>query len=122
MRGLRGRGQAIKGHLDMLLLAVLDDGPKHGYAIIEALRERSDDVFDLPEGTVYPALHRLEEAGLITSRRHEVQGRWRRTYEISKTGRSNLSEQRRSWEEFFLAIDRVLGEGPWPATSRSITI
>lgn len=120
MKGLRSRSQAIKGHLDMLLLAVLDDGPKHGYAIIETLRERSDDVFDLPEGTVYPALHRLEEAGLITSERHQVQGRLRRTYAISTAGRTNLGEQRNSWEEFFAAIDRVIGEGPWPATSRSI--
>lgn len=120
MKPLRSRGQAIKGHLDMLLLAVLDDGPRHGYAIIETLRERSGDVFDLPEGTVYPALHRLEEAGLITSERHQVQGRVRRTYAISTAGRTNLGEQRSSWEEFFAAIDRVIGEGPWPATSRSI--
>lgn len=115
--GPRGRSQAIKGHLDMLLLAILDDGPKHGYAIIETLRERSGNVFDLPDGTVYPALHRLEEAGLITSEWHQEQGRRRRTYAISKQGRSDLGAQRRSWEEFFAAIDRVLGGTPWPATN-----
>jgi len=48
------RGQALKGHLDLLLLAVLSDGARHGYAAIEDLREKSDDPFDLPEGTVYP--------------------------------------------------------------------
>ncbi len=112
----------MKGHLDMLLLAVLDDGPKHGYAIIESLRERSDDVFDLPDGTVYPALHRLEEGGLIVSEWHRVDGRRRRTYEITRKGREQLSEQRRTWVQFFTAIDHVLGDGPWPATARSTTI
>mgnify|MGYP001816018180 FL=1 len=110
--------QALKGHLDMLLLAVLDDGPKHGYAIIESLRDRSGDVFDLPDGTVYPALHRLEGAGLVASEWHQVDGRRRRTYEISRKGRAHFAEQRRSWELFFTAIDNVLGEGPWPATAR----
>jgi transcriptional regulator len=115
------RSQALKGHLDMLLLAVLDDGPKHGYAIVEALRERSGDVFDLPDGTIYPALHRLEESELITSEWHQVQGRRRRTYEITNTGGAQLVEQRHSWQQFFTAIDHVLGDGPWPATTRLTT-
>jgi DNA-binding PadR family transcriptional regulator len=109
--------QALKGHLDMLLLAVIEDGPKHGYAVIEALRERSGDVFDLPDGTVYPALHRLEEAGLIVSEWSQVQGRRRRTYSITPKGRTHLTGQRRSWVEFFTAIDNVLGVPPWPATT-----
>jgi PadR family transcriptional regulator PadR len=115
------RSQALKGHLDMLLLAVLDDGPKHGYAIIESLRERSGEVFDLPDGTVYPALHRLEGAGLVTSEWHRVDGRRRRTYELTRKGHAQLAEQRRSWEQFFTAIDNVLGERPWPATARLTT-
>ena len=61
------RPEVLKGHLDALLLAVLEDGPRHGYAVIEALREGSDGALDLPTGTVYPALHRLERAGLIRS-------------------------------------------------------
>lgn len=113
--------QALKGHLDMLLLAVLDDGPKHGYAIIESLRERSGEVFDLPDGTVYPALHRLEGADLVTSEWHRVDGRRRRTYELTRKGRAQLAEHRRSWEQFFTAIDHVLGERPWPATARLTT-
>jgi len=116
------RSQALKGHLDMLLLAVLDDGPKHGYVIVEALRERSGAVFDLPDGTVYPALHRLEEAGLITSEWSQVEGRRRRTYSITKKGRTHLGEERHRWQEFFVAIDRVLGEEPWPSTARSTAI
>lgn len=53
----------VKGHLDLLLLAVLRRGPQHGYAVIAGLGELSDGAFDLPEGTVYPALHKLEVDG-----------------------------------------------------------
>jgi DNA-binding PadR family transcriptional regulator len=61
------RAEALKGHLDGLLLAVVAEEPAHGYAIVERLRDRSGGAFDLPEGTVYPALHRLEQAGLLKS-------------------------------------------------------
>ena len=54
--------ERLKGNLDLLLLSVLSSGPAHGYAIISALRDRSGGTFDLPEGTIYPALHRLEDA------------------------------------------------------------
>src|SRR5437762_303274 len=65
---LRLLGMDLRGHLDLLLLATLrDDGPAHGYAIIASLRERSLGAFDLPEGTVYPALYRLERDGLVDS-------------------------------------------------------
>jgi PadR family transcriptional regulator, regulatory protein PadR len=56
--------EQLKGHLDLLLMSVLAAGPTHGYAIITALRERSQGTFDLHEGTIYPALYRLEDAGL----------------------------------------------------------
>jgi len=61
-------GEILKGHLDMILLAALAAGPAHGYAIIQEIRRRSGNAFDLPEGTIYPALHRLEQAGLLSSR------------------------------------------------------
>jgi len=109
-------GQALKGHLDLLLLAVMADGPKHGYAVIEALRERSEEVFDLPEGTVYPALHRLEKAGYLTSDWTEVHGRRRRTYRLTKRGTSALGEERATWDQFSAAVRRVIGGEPWPAT------
>ena len=67
--------EQLKGHLDPLVLAVLEGEPAHGYAIIESLRNGSDGVFDLPEGTIYPALHRLERAGTVTSRREVTSGR-----------------------------------------------
>ena len=61
------KSEKLKGNLDMLLLAVLAAGAGHGYSIITRLRDRSAGAFDLPEGTVYPALHRLETAGLLDS-------------------------------------------------------
>lgn len=110
------RGQALKGHLDLLLLAVLSDGAKHGYAIIDELKSRSDEQFDLPEGTVYPALHRLEKAEMLESDWTEVNGRRRRTYRLTSTGRGALGEEKRVWEEFSDAIGSVLKEAAWASS------
>lgn len=110
------RGQALKGHLDLLLLAVLSDGAKHGYAIIDELRARSEETFDLPEGTVYPALHRLQKAGLLESDWTEVNGRRRRTYRLTKKGQGALGEQRLGWEQFSDAIGAVLKEAAWASS------
>lgn len=111
------RGQVLKGHLDLLILAVVAEGPTHGYAVIEGLRQRSDDVFDLPEGTVYPALHRLEKTGLLTSEWSQVNGRRRRTYRLTKRGSKALFAERDNWERFSTAVTQVLGGTPWPATT-----
>jgi PadR family transcriptional regulator len=77
------KAEVLKGHLDGLLLAALETGPRHGYAIIEALREGSGGRIDLPTGTVYPALHRLERAGLIRGDWSHAAGRPRRTYQLT---------------------------------------
>src|SRR5436305_197339 len=61
------KAETLKGHLDVLVLAVFRDGPLHGYAVIDALRQRSEGAFELAEGTVYPVLHRLEADGLLAS-------------------------------------------------------
>lgn len=111
------KDQALKGHLDLLLLAVLADGPAHGYAVLSRLRDRSNGVFDLPEGTIYPALHRLEKAGLLTSSWSTESGRRRRTYELSAKGERAMSDRRRGWDEFSSAVGRVLEGNPWPAIS-----
>lgn len=112
------KGQTLKGHLDLLLLAVLADGATHGYGVIEELKVRSGESFDLPEGTVYPALHRLEKAGMLSSDWSVVDGRRRRTYAITKKGQSALGEQTRGWEEFSAAVGRVLSGGgaSWQTT------
>ena len=104
--------EQLKGHLEPLVLSVLEGGPAHGYAIIESLRDRSGGVFDLPEGTIYPALHRLERAGAIVSRDEVVGGRRRRVYRLSARGRRSLLERRVNWGVFSSAIDSVLGVNP----------
>lgn len=106
----------LKGHLDALLLATLEAGPQHGYAIKEALRERSAGRIDLPTGTVYPALHRLERAGLIRSRWSTVSGRRRRSYELTAAGRRALGHQRASWRDFSATVSALLEGRPAPAT------
>jgi PadR family transcriptional regulator PadR len=105
------RAEVLKGHLDGLLLATLTDGPRHGYAIKEALRLGSGGRFDLPTGTVYPALHRLERAGLVASDWETVGGRRRRAYHLTAAGRAALHEQRAVWNRFSAAITALL-RGP----------
>jgi DNA-binding PadR family transcriptional regulator len=111
------RPELLKGHLDGLLLAVLEPGPQHGYAVMEALRSASGGTLDLPTGTVYPALHRLERAGLIVSEELTVGGRRRRAYRLTASGRSSLADQRLVWEQFAAAVSAVLGRPAWPATT-----
>lgn len=100
--------ETLKGHLDLLLLAALERQPGHGYALAEMLRARSDGTFDLPEGTLYPALHRLERAKLLASRWSEVNGRRRRIYQLTPKGRSRLAQQRGEWRDFSRAVHAVV--------------
>ena len=102
------RAESLKGHLDALVLATLGDEPLHGYAVIEALRARSEGAFDLAEGTVYPVLHRLEADGLLTSSWSTAAGRRRRVYRLSRRGRAALGRQRAEWQEFARAVEAVL--------------
>lgn len=104
------KGEALKGHLDLLLLAVLERGAAHGYAVIEELKTSSDEAFDLPEGTVYPALHRLERDGCVTSRWDRQSGRRRRVYELTRRGRAELASRRTDWAGFTGAVGKVLGD------------
>ncbi len=107
----------LKGHLDGLLLATLEGGPRHGYAVMEALRASSDGVFDLPTGTVYPALRRLERAALVRSGWSQASGRRRRVYELTAAGRTALAQERVSWRRFSTAVSTLLEGRAWPATS-----
>jgi PadR family transcriptional regulator PadR len=102
------RAESLKGHLDALLLAVLARGPLHGYAIIEELGRRSDGALALPEGTVYPALHRLEAAGLLTSAWSTAEGRRRRVYELTRRGHRELGTRRGEWRAFVGAVEAVM--------------
>jgi len=102
------KAEALKGHLDVMILAVLGGGPQHGYAVIEQLRERSGGVFDLPEGTIYPALHRLEAEALLASSWETASGRRRRVYKLTRRGRAALGERRGDWRLFAQAVEGVL--------------
>jgi PadR family transcriptional regulator PadR len=102
------RAETLKGHLDPLILAVVAGGPLHGYAIIEELKRRSGGALALPEGTVYPALHRLEAAGLLHSAWSAGDGRRRRIYELTRRGERELGVRRGEWQEFVTAVEAVL--------------
>lgn len=110
------RTDAVRGHLDGLLLSALEAGPLHGYAIITAVQERSDGVLELRKGTVYPALNRLERLGLLRSDWQALGERRRRCYELTDAGRRALSEERTSWREFTAAIGSVLDPAAGVAT------
>jgi transcriptional regulator len=104
-------GEMLKGHLDMIVLAALSAaGSAHGYAIIEEIKRRSGGAFDLPEGTIYPALHRLEQAGLLNSRWMTADtGRRRRVYTLTRAGNRALVERRAVWKQFSDAVGGLLG-------------
>ena len=98
----------VTGYLDPVVLAVVASGPLHGYAIIEELKARSGGELDLPEGTVYPALHRLERRGLLTSAWSRGDGRRRRVYRLTAAGRRELQARAREWRAFARVVDGVL--------------
>jgi len=101
--------EQFSGHLELLLLAALQK-PRHGYGVIEHVRRASGGRFDYPDGTVYPALHRLEVEGLLRSRWSEVEGRRRRVYEITARGKKALAGHRREWERFASSVAAVVDQ------------
>ena len=102
----------LRGHLDLLLLAALRrTGAVHGYALIAALREQSEGAFDLPEGTVYPALHRLERDGLVASEWSRDAPRRRRVYRLTDAGAAAIAVKQRDWTVFLRGVRAVLGPG-----------
>jgi PadR family transcriptional regulator PadR len=106
--------EIVKGNVGLLLLAVVSGEPLHGYAICEELRARSGGVLDLPEGTIYPALHRLENEGLLTSSWAKVDGRRRRVYNLSARGRRSMVNQRAQWQRHVAAVSAILEGVAWP--------
>ncbi len=102
------KGELLKGHLELLILSALAAGPGHGYAIIRAIRERSQGEIELLEGSIYPALHRLEAAALVSSAWVESSGRRRRVYTLTAKGRRSLGEQARDWHAFERALNLVI--------------
>lgn len=92
-----------------LLLAVIGEQDRHGYEIVRRVQQLSEGAFQWREGTVYPALHRLEKQGLIVGQwRNVASGRPRRVYAITPQGRDELSRQEQEWSAFSSSVQRVL--------------
>jgi PadR family transcriptional regulator, regulatory protein PadR len=108
------RAEELKGHLDALLLAAVEDGPRHGYAVIEALRQATGGRPDMATGTIYPALRRLEDAGLITGSWSAVAGRRRRDYRLTSARARALAGKRADWRDFAAIISAALEGRPCP--------
>ncbi|MFD5134512.1 PadR family transcriptional regulator [Streptomyces olindensis] len=105
------KADALRGHLDALILATLEGGGLHGYAISEALAARSDGALDLATGTLYPALRRLEAAGLLVGAWSTVSGRKRRTYSLTPAGHRALRAERAAWRGLANVVEAVLRPG-----------
>jgi len=101
----------FKGTLPTLILEALLREPTHGYRIAQRIKERSQGVLDFKEGTLYPALHKLENEGLVESYDGIEKGRPRRYYRITKTGRAVLAKDRAEWRQLSRAVTVILGEG-----------
>ncbi|MFD2609088.1 PadR family transcriptional regulator [Deinococcus taklimakanensis] len=98
-----------KEQLRLLILAVLDRQPEHGYAIAQAIKSRSEGRLSAKEGSLYPALHLLEKEGLVESSEVDVRGRTRREYRLTDAGRTALARARGEWQRQTQAVGAVLG-------------
>jgi PadR family transcriptional regulator PadR len=102
-----------RGSTEMLILALVEDRPRHGYEIAKLIDQRSDGVLQFHVASLYPLLYRLEKRGLIAGKWVEKAGeRRRRFYKLTAEGQTVLAEQRQTWKEFFAALDRVAGINP----------
>lgn len=101
----------LSGSMTMLLLKLLSEGDKYGYEMIDTLRQRSQNVFELKAGTLYPLLHGMESKNLLTSYEKEVLGKVRKYYSITKEGRKALKAKEAEWQEYSQAVVNVLTVG-----------
>jgi PadR family transcriptional regulator, regulatory protein PadR len=97
--------------VEMLILEVIGQGPSYGYEITQTVMERSNGYFELKEGSLYPALHRLERQTMLRAFWREADGRRRKYYELTDAGRAELAERKRSWLSFAAGVNGVLGIG-----------
>ena len=102
----------LSGSTRLLVLSVLEMKDEYGWGIIQQLKERSDDTFDMREGTLYPVLHSLESDGMISSYEQDASaGRTRKYYHITDKGQRELARQKEQWEAFSGGVNRVIGQG-----------
>jgi PadR family transcriptional regulator PadR len=103
------KSDLLQGTLDLLVLKVVALGPLHGYGIAQRIRQISKDVLQVQQGSLYPALHRLEERGWLASNWDETEtGRQAKFYKLSPKGRKQLAEEEQAWERMMAAISLVL--------------
>lgn len=101
----------ISGSTSMLLLRLLEDKDMYGYEMIETLQNRSNHVFDLKAGTLYPLLHSLEEKNYLKSYESEVSGKTRKYYSITKEGKKFSRDKKEEWQEYSSAVENILSLG-----------
>ena len=101
--------ELLKGSTKLVVLSLLEKENMYGYEMIRKLSEKSENVFELQEGTLYPILHSLEEKGLITSYWDETGSKKRKYYSITKKGKEQLKEKKEEWKIFSNGINQVLG-------------
>lgn len=101
----------LSGSTTMLLLKLLSEKDMYGYEMIDTLRARSQNVFELKAGTLYPLLHQLEERGFLNAYEKEVIGKVRKYYSITREGKQQLKERETEWNEYSRAVVRVLTMG-----------
>lgn len=104
----------LRGSTDSLLLALVGESPMYGYSIIKEIEKRTEGELRFKEGTLYPALHRLEEEGLIKGEWISVRGMERRYYSLTQRGAQVLENRRKQWRQFSSAVDRIISPPPTP--------
>ncbi|HXN96264.1 MAG TPA: PadR family transcriptional regulator [Candidatus Acidoferrales bacterium] len=103
------KAELLKGTLDMLILKVVAFGPIHGYAISQRIQQISRDFFQVPEGSLYPALHRLEDRGWLQAKWEETDsGRDAKFYALTRAGRKQLGAEMGNWERLSEAVALIL--------------
>jgi transcriptional regulator len=103
------KSDLLQGTLDLLILRTLAAGPKHGWGISQSIQAVTRDVLQVNQGSLYPALHRLEQQGLIEAEwGNSENNRQARFYQLTRTGRKQLTEETRNWERLSEAVARVL--------------
>ncbi len=101
----------VSGSMTMLILRLLEEKDMYGYEMIEALREKSQNVFELKAGTLYPLLHGLEEKNFVLSYEQEATGKVRKYYRLTDEGSRRLAEKKAEWQEYTRAVTNVLAMG-----------
>ena len=108
---MAAKSDLLQGTLDLLVLRTLNAGPKHGWGIALSIQQVTRDVLQVNQGSLYPALHRLEQQGMVAAQwGNSENNRQAKFYELTKAGRKQLVEETRSWERLSDAVARVLAQ------------